>query len=261
MALGPVCGSATFPVWMSGGGLETRQFTFFAMAAIVALSVHGGSRWGLPAASFGLAGASLTRTKGILLAACCFGRFCVSRMLAERRRATAAESAPRSARDHWRRSTAWIDRREFACLIGPFVVLVAAHLAFRLAYYGEWLPNTYYAKIVRPWYGAGFRYYLGAAVNTGLYILVPLAFPAALRARQQARRDIAYALPLLCMFVHVIGVMRVGGDHFGYRPLNFYWPMLSVPVSAAILDIGSRILSAPLLRRFVLPGSVSAANI
>ena len=106
MALGLVCGSANFAVWTSGGGLETRQFTFFAMAAIIALAVHGGSRWGLLAASFGLAGASLTRTEGILLAACCFGWFCVSRMLAEQRRATAAESAPRSARALWRRFTA-----------------------------------------------------------------------------------------------------------------------------------------------------------
>ena len=84
MALGLVCGSATFAVWTSGGGLETRQFTFFVMAAIVALTVHNGSRWGLLAVSFGLAGASLTRTEGILIAACCFGWFCVSRMLADR---------------------------------------------------------------------------------------------------------------------------------------------------------------------------------
>ena len=29
MSLGLVCASATFAVWTSGGGLETRQFTFF----------------------------------------------------------------------------------------------------------------------------------------------------------------------------------------------------------------------------------------
>ena len=122
-------------------------------------------------------------------------------------------------------------------------------------YYGEWLPNTYYAKIVRPWYDAGFRYYLGAAVDTGLYILVPLAL-FALRARWRSRGDIAYALPLLCIAVHALGVMRVGGDHFGYRPLDFYWPALSVPVSAAILDLGSRVSIAhfwrPLRRRLLL---------
>ena len=126
-------------------------------------------------------------------------------------------------------------------------------------YYGEWLPNTYYAVFVRPWYEAGFRYYLAAAVDTGLYLLVPLAF-LTLRARWRSRRDIAYALPLLCIFVHMFGVMRVGGDNFEYRPLDFYWPVLSVPVSAAILDLGYRVSSARLLQRFVRPGSVRAAN-
>lgn len=103
MALGLICGSATFAVWTSGGGLETRQFTFFVMAAIVALTVHNGSRWGLLAASAGLAGASLTRPEGILIAACCFGWFCVSRMLADWPRSDSSSgSAPVSGRIAWR---------------------------------------------------------------------------------------------------------------------------------------------------------------
>ena len=253
MALGLVCGSATFAVWTSGGGLETRQFTFFVMAAIVALTVHGQSRWGLLAASFGLAGAALTRPEGILIAACCFGWFCISRMIADRPGSDASPpSAPHPDRIAWRRLAAWVEWREIAYLVAPFLIVVVAHLAFRLTYYGDWLPNTYYAKTIRPWWEAGFLYYLGAAVDTGLYLLVPLAL-LALRARWRSRRDIAYALPLLCVFAHALGVMRVGGDHFEYRPLDFYWPALSVPVSAAILDLGSRVSSArflqPLIRR------------
>ena len=69
-------------------------------------------------------------------------------------------------------------------LVAPFAALVAAHFLFRYAYYGEWLPNTYYAKHVRPWYESGFRYLLAAALETGLYILLPLAF-LALRTRWQ----------------------------------------------------------------------------
>ena len=33
-------------------------------------------------------------------------------------------------------------------------------------------------------------------------------------------------------------VMRIGGDHFEYRPLDFYWPLLAVPASVAILHLG-----------------------
>ncbi len=168
MALGLVCGSATFAVWTSGGGLETRQFTFFIVLAVVCLSLYRDRRAGLLAASLSLAGAALTRPEGPLIAACCFGWFFVQRMAdAKRLRA---------------------DWRELAYLAAPFVILTAAHFLFRYAYYGEWLPNTYYAKHVRPWYEAGFRYLWAAALDTGLYLLIPLAW-VALRHRWRETRD------------------------------------------------------------------------
>ena len=241
MALGLVCGSATFAVWTSGGGLETRQFTFFLVAAMVGLMLHGGSRRALVAVSLCLAAAALTRPEGVLMAACCFGWFGVQRLVVYRSECARADGMGR------RRLADWLDWREVVCLTAPFVLLVGAYLAFRLAYYGEWLPNTYYAKHVRPWYESGFRYYLAAALETGLYLLVPLAW-AAMRQGWKARREITYALPLLCIFVHVAGVMRIGGDYFEYRPLDFYWPALSVPAVAAILGLGSRLADTRWLR-------------
>ena len=44
MSLGLVCSSATFAVWTSGGGLETRQFTFFIVLAVVLLTTHRSRR-------------------------------------------------------------------------------------------------------------------------------------------------------------------------------------------------------------------------
>ena len=242
MVLGLVCGSATFAVWTSGGGLETRQFTFFVVAAMVGLMLHHGSRRGLLSASFCLAGAALTRPEGVLLALCCFGWFGVQRMVA------GWATAPASGRMSYRRFVAWIEWREVAWLAGPFVVLVGAHVLFRLAYYGEWLPNTYYARHVRPWYESGLRYYGAGALETGLYLLVPLAL-VALREGWRVRREVTYALPVLCIIVHAVGVMRVGGDHFEYRPLDFYWPALSVPVVAGILALGSRLSGVGSLRK------------
>lgn len=46
----------------------------------------------------------------------------------------------------------------------------AGYSLFRYAYYGEWLPNTYYAKHVRPWYEMGWIYLRAAALETGLYL-------------------------------------------------------------------------------------------
>ena len=231
MTLGFVCSSATFAVWTSGGGLETRQFTFFIVLAVMCLSLYRDSRRGLLAASLSLAAAALTRPEGPLLAALCFGWFVVQRMT-----------------DTGRPKPDW---RRLAWLAAPFVVLIGAHFLWRYAYYGEWLPNTYYAKHVRPWYESGFRYLWAAAIETGLYLLIPLAV-VAMRDRWRASRDGTYALVLLLVGVHMAYVMRIGGDHFEYRPLDFYWPLLAVPASVGIVHLGARIAGCRLVRRFSL---------
>ena len=220
MALGLLCSSATFAVWTSGGGLETRQFTLFIVLAVVCLSLYRDSRRGLLTAALSLAAAALTRPEGPLIAACCFGWFAVQRMA-----------------DTGRLNPDW---RRLLYLAAPFVVLVGAHFLWRYSYYGEWLPNTYYAKHVRPWYESGFRYLQAAALETGLYLLIPLSF-AALRERLRECRDGTYALALLLVGVHVAYVLRIGGDHFEYRPLDFYWPLLALPAAAGIVHLGSRI--------------------
>ena len=220
MALGLLCSSATFAVWTSGGGLETRQFTFFTVLTVVLLSLYRDRRRGLAVASLSLALAAYTRPEGLLIGALCIGWFAVQLMVAASR-----------LRPDWRR-LAW--------LAAPFAALVAAHFLFRYGYYGEWLPNTYYAKYVRPWYESGFRYLWAAALETGLYLLLPLA-AVAMRHHWRSRRDGAFALVLLLVGVHMIYVMRIGGDHFEYRPLDFYWPLLAVPAALGIVHLGSRL--------------------
>ena len=229
MALGLVCSSATFAVWTSGGGLETRQFTFFVVLAVVCLSLYRDSRRGLLAASLSLAAAALTRPEGPLLAALCLGWFVIQRMA-----------------DTGRLNPDW---RRLTYLAAPFVVLVGAHFLWRYSYYGEWLPNTYYAKHVRPWYESGFRYLGAAALETGLYLLIPLA-AVAMRNRWRASQDGIWALVLLLIGVHMAYVMHIGGDHFEYRPLDFYWPLLAVPASMGIVYLASRIANRRWLRRF-----------
>ena len=232
MAQGLVCASATFAVWTSGGGLETRQFTFFIVLAVMCLSLYRDSRWGLLAASLSLAAAALTRPEGPLVAALCFGWFVIQRMA-----------------DTGRPNPDW---RRLIYLAAPFVIMVGTHFLWRYAYYGEWLPNTYYAKHVRPWYESGFRYLWAATLETGLYLLIPLA-AVAMRNRWRASHDGIWALVLLLVGVHMAYVMRIGGDHFEYRPLDFYWPLLAVPASMGIVHLGSRIATRLWLRRIPPP--------
>ena len=241
MAFALVCGSATFAVWTSAGGLETRQFTFFVVAAVVCLSLYRNLRWGLLAASVSLALAALTRPEGPLIAACCFAWFGALQIPAAlnalRRAAEPQGVGVSSAIAAMARGIDW---RGLVCLIAPFALIVGMHFLFRYAYYGEWLPNTYYAKHIRPWYESGFKYLWAAALETGLYLLLPLAW-GAMRARWQGWRDAsdgAYTLILLIVAAHMLFLARLGGDHFEFRPLDFYWPLLAVPAVEAIARLG-----------------------
>ncbi len=217
MAVGLVCSSATFAVWTSAGGLETRQFTLFVVLAVVGLTLYPENRRALLGVSLSLAAASLTRPEGPLFAACCFGWYAVQRRVGTGRWGLG-----------WRDATA---------LVAPFVLLVAGHYLWRYGYYGEWLPNTYYAKYVRPWYEMGIRYLAAATVETGMYLLVPLAILAGVRD-WRARRSLVFVLPLFCIGLHMAYVARIGGDRFGYRLLDVYWPLLAVPAAAGIVQLG-----------------------
>ena len=238
MALGLLCTSATFAVWTSGGGLETRQFTFFTVAAVICLGLYANSTRGLLAASLCLAAAELTRPEGLLLAACCFIWFAVQRLV------TGGKVDAKLV-------------RQLLFLVAPFALLVAAHFLFRFAYYGEWLPNTYYAKHIRPWYESGFRYLWSAALETGLYLLLPLAY-IALRTRWQNHRDSVYVLALFCIAAHMAYLLPIGGDLFEFRPLDFYWPLLAVPAAEGIALLGSSAANG--LKRFLRRPSWATAG-
>ena len=258
MSLGLLCGSATFAVWTSAGGLETRQFTFFIVAAVVLLSVHRGNRLGLLSASSSLGLASLTRPEGLLIAGCCIGWFVLQRM------ADVSDHDVGGADGKVKRFPAvviWVlkrvDWRTVACLVLPFALMVCAHFLFRFLYYGELLPNTYYAKFVRPWWDMGLRYYAAAGLETGLYLLVPLAAAGAW-VRWRSHRDSIYGLSLLCVGLHAVYVTRLGGDLFEWRPLDFYWPLLTVPAAEVIACTGARAASAV---RQVAPASLRFSRV
>ena len=239
MALGLVCSSATFAVWTSGGGLETRQFTFLIVLAVVGLTLYPERRRVLLGVSLSLAAAALTRPEGPLFAACCFTWYVVQR------RTTTGRWLP-----------AW---HTTATLVVPCVGIVVGHYLFRYGYYGEWLPNTYYAKYVAVWYERGVAYLAAAALETGLYLLLPLTVLSLVRSEGGA----AYALPLLCIGLYMAYVARIGGGLYEYRLLDVCWPLLAVPAATGIVHLGRWVSSAVRrvspLASFGLAGSCTLA--
>jgi arabinofuranosyltransferase len=122
----------------------------------------------------------------------------------------------------------------------PFA-LPLAHVLWRKGFYGEWLPNTYYAKHVSAWPEAGVRYLLSYLLEYGLWLWAILALLVLVswgRRRapgfelREALRAPTLLVPLsitLTVLVH-LGYYSfvIGGDHFEYRVYSHSVPLVLV---------------------------------
>jgi arabinofuranosyltransferase len=218
-ALLALAGNRTFLQWLTGG-LETALFNLafvgWVVLAFRALERRDG-RW--LAAWAGLAAlAALTRPDGLLLVA-----------------ATAATAGVDTLR-----TRRW---RQTAIALTPLLA-VLLHVAWRRAFYGEWLPNTYFAKVTAPWPDAGWRYLYCFAFEHGAWwwALGAAAWSAvALRRGALAPRQLVVTrLPAVAAVTATLAqvgyyTLRVGGDHFEYRVFSHLVPLgvLSLAAMAA----------------------------
>ena len=193
-------------VW-STSGLETRCFEFLVVAGVLRLieeleRLERGEPW-RPLAWLLFALAALTRPDGLLISGAVLG-------------AGAAYAA-------WR-IPAQLGR--FVLRQLPFALVVGAHALFRRAYYGDWLPNTYYAKLDgHAWWASGWRYLAAFGLEYFAWLWIPLLVLGV--ARHLKRNTPAFPLLVGAATVpHLVYVAAIGGDHFEYRPLDLYFPLL-----------------------------------
>ncbi|MGD8860806.1 MAG: hypothetical protein PVI30_12420 [Myxococcales bacterium] len=152
-------------------------------------------------------------------------------------------SRPRGAADAVRRLAP-----TFLAYAAPFA-LYLAHLAFRVAYYGETLPNTYYAKLAsEPYYAQGFVYAAVFYSSSHFWIvgLMWLAFVAFGPASAWPFR----LFTLVAIAAYNIYVARVGGDFMHGR---FYLSLM--PLYA----LGAEQLVHSLARWRLAAGTAAAA--
>ncbi len=232
--------SRTFAVWCTSG-LETRQFTFFVLLSIVLWGRHLHWRRAPLYSSLALGAGVLARPEGMLIAAVCVAGFLID--AASRHRLTLLRAA---------------------AAVTPFALIAGAHAAFRWCYYGDFVPNTYWAKYVQSWPDAGLSYLVRAGIETGAYVLLPLALVGTY-ARLRLCGDAVHVLAIACIAAHAAYVVDVGGDHFEYRPLDFYWPLLAVAAMEGLAYLVDR-LAVPcggardglqLRRAFLLGGGLA----
>ncbi|HUT99715.1 MAG TPA: hypothetical protein VM054_11665 [bacterium] len=133
----------------------------------------------------------------------------------------------------------------------PTAILVGGHEVFRLAYYGDWLPNTFYAKT-----GLNGRLLLRGLGFMGGFILshLPLfLLAAALPWRRLGRR---LAPMLAAVGLYFIYLVLIGGDWMAWRLLVPVLPILAVTAGLGLDRL--RGLNLP-LRKAALPVLVAAS--
>jgi hypothetical protein len=196
--------SPSFAFW-STSGMETPLFCFWVLLSIHLLLLARVDRRYLGPAGLTLAACCLTRPEGLLVA----GLALLVELLA--------------ARPDGQRLAGRLRR---VLLPGLVVAAVAAaHLGFRLWYYGDPLPNTFYAKVL-PGVVAlqrGGAHLLAFALVGGLFAVPGLV---ALRRRGPARPYLVHGYLLLA--VYLLYLLVIDGDYPGWY--RFYLPLLPLPL-------------------------------
>ena len=208
-----IVANRTFATWL-GSGLETAMFGTFAIAWTLTACRPGAATTvaaTLPMAT-SAALAALTRPDGALLVIATLG-LVGGRVVAQRRFRLLAGLLP---------------------LLAPLL-----HLWWRRCYYGEWLPNTWFAKVIGAWPEAGGRYLGCFVLEHGVWLFAPLLAFAAWRAVVAAVRPGHPAFGSGIAFATWSGfvgyyALVVGGDHFEYRPFAHLVPLLFVAAVAAL---------------------------
>jgi arabinofuranosyltransferase len=210
----------TFLAWTSSG-LETAMFNFFLVLWVCCcLFVPSLSIWWVFSVASAATCMSLTRPDGLLFLAATVVMLSVPFL----------QKQP--SKHRFKRLAASI----------PLLV-VPAHLIWRKATYGEWLPNTFYAKYTGIWPESGVRYALSFVLEYALWVwlaLVVYVLVAKVRdylSRQRGGTErgqmvnpdgtsptwsVSHRMIIITVCAAVIlhafyYTFIIGGDHFEYR--------------------------------------------
>ncbi len=116
--------------------------------------------------------------------------------------------------------------RRTCAIVALALVVPVVHVVWRRAYYGEWLPNTYYLKVVG--LGDRTRRAAGYAARFGGRYAVPLVLAG---VAFFLRRDRVRAWVLVAVAACLLHVLATGGDVFGN--LRYFAPIVPLLLASA----------------------------
>ncbi len=220
--------NTTFLTW-SSSGLETALFNccFLAWVVLAVSAKERGSLWrtGLMATAVLV---YLARPDGLLILISTIIMIVISLL--------------------WEKRSGKIGPKSFLPLL-PLVIPVI-HLIWRRLYYGEWLPNTYYAKHLAAWPEAGMKYLTSFIIEYGLWtwliVLLAVIVVAIIRLKTDTRasdkdegdkgstwlnditeRRLGVVIVVVTILAHVgYYTFIIGGDHFEWRVYSHLIPLI-----------------------------------
>ena len=150
--------------------------------------------------------------------------------------------------------------RSAGAFAAAFLSLWVPYTAWRVSYFGDFFPNTYYAKSAAlSWWAQGWIYFrVYAQKYWALYLAIPAWIAARLRANSADRRaDPApehlqgASLALAFLFFHTLYVIRIGGD--------FMFARMLLPVAPFVLVLLDQALPAFTGGRTLVAAGITAA--
>ena len=219
--------NVTFLTW-SSSGLETALFNccFLAWILAVVMIVQKGTLWRVAMTTTATL-VYLARPEGMLILLATLLLLLISLL---------SEIKKRQLKLSW-----------FVSVLPMLVPLI--HFVWRKSYYGEWLPNTYYAKHVAAWPESGIRYLLSFMLEYGIWlwlsVLVIVVYKMTTVFIKSNKTDLKIAKRFIsvfqtppdrkvCTIVAVTTVVWhlsyytfiIGGDHFEWRVYSHLPPLL-----------------------------------
>lgn len=146
-----------------------------------------------------------------------------------------------------------------ALLVTPAAALVGAWFAWRFAYYGQWLPNSFAVRRLGTEVWSGGLTYLATFFSTYLLWPVVALFAAALWSRAR-RPSSGIATLLVVLVIEYAYVASVGGDFMEFRFLVPTLPILFVLIVWAAFRWIRQPLVGAALALLVVAGAVYHAR-
>ena len=145
------------------------------------------------------------------------------------------------------------DRKRAGLLLLASLVPFAAHLLFRIAYYGEPLPNTYYLKVsgLDARWSRGLDYVRGFGERYSIILILALGTAASLW-----RRDVRSRSLLTSLAPALVYPLLVGGDDF--YPFRFFAHVMPELFLWAVLGAATLVAATPARVAWLLTVAVFA---